>query len=164
MISAYFFSLVCSVLISNDKHLISIFRCRKVPVLETLRAVFSFLFFFPKGKFTFSRQHCFDIITAEACDYIRRNAPMQTNMRILIVGLLLCALLAGCGHQHIWLDATCSAPKTCADCGATEGTATDHNWNDATCAAPVLPILHRCAPVQHLLWRRILCRSSELSK
>ena len=61
---------------------------------------------------------------------------MQTNMRILIVGLLLCALLVGCGHQHIWLDATCSAPKTCADCGATEGTATDHNWNDATCAAP----------------------------
>ncbi|MBQ5374826.1 MAG: hypothetical protein IIU51_09775, partial [Bacteroidaceae bacterium] len=57
-------------------------------------------------------------------------------MRILIVGLLLCALLVGCGHQHIWLDATCSAPKTCADCGATEGTAIEHNWNDATCAAP----------------------------
>lgn len=61
---------------------------------------------------------------------------MQKNMRILIVGLLLCALLAGCGHQHAWLDTTCQTPKTCADCGATEGTATDHNWNNPTCQTP----------------------------
>ena len=61
---------------------------------------------------------------------------MKKNMRLLITGLLLCALLVACGHQHTWLAATCSAPKTCAHCGATEGTTTDHNWNDATCKAP----------------------------
>ena len=33
------FSLPCSILISNDNDLISIFRCRKVPVLEILQAV-----------------------------------------------------------------------------------------------------------------------------
>ena len=45
---------------------------------------------------------------------------MKKNMRLLIAGLLLCALLAACGHQHIWLEATCQAPKTCTDCGATD--------------------------------------------
>lgn len=27
-------------------------------------------------------------------------------------------------------------PKTCTDCGATEGTSLPHNWNDATCQTP----------------------------
>lgn len=58
------------------------------------------------------------------------------NIRILIAGLLLCMLLAACGHQHVWLDATCQVPKTCADCGETEGIATEHVWKDATCQAP----------------------------
>lgn len=61
---------------------------------------------------------------------------MRRNIRLLIVGLLLCALLSACGHQHAWLDATCSAPKTCIDCGATEGVAKEHTWQDATCSAP----------------------------
>ncbi len=39
-------------------------------------------------------------------------------------------------HTHQWVDATCTAPKTCADCGETEGEALDHDWKDATCSAP----------------------------
>ena len=39
-------------------------------------------------------------------------------------------------HLHTWVDATCTAPKTCASCGATEGNTADHNWNAATCTAP----------------------------
>ena len=61
---------------------------------------------------------------------------MKKNMRLLITTMLLCALLAACGHQHIWLAATCLAPKTCTDCGTTEGTSLPHNWNDATCQTP----------------------------
>ena len=61
---------------------------------------------------------------------------MRKNMCLLIIALLLCALLAACGHEHSWQDATCQNPKTCADCGATEGTVTDHNWQEATCQAP----------------------------
>ena len=37
---------------------------------------------------------------------------------------------------HIWLDATCIAPMTCYDCGATNGEAIGHNWQVATCNAP----------------------------
>lgn len=55
---------------------------------------------------------------------------MQKNMRILIVGLLLCALLAGCGHQHTWLDATCQMPRTCTECSATEGIALVHTYGE----------------------------------
>jgi len=41
---------------------------------------------------------------------------------------------AACSHS--WKNATCTAPKTCAKCGVTEGTATGHNWKDATCTTP----------------------------
>lgn len=37
---------------------------------------------------------------------------------------------------HIWLDATCTTPKTCSICGETQGAALGHNWIDATCNAP----------------------------
>ena len=49
---------------------------------------------------------------------------------------------ADCGETegealgHAWKDATCDAPKTCSRCAATEGAALGHAWNDATCAAP----------------------------
>ena len=39
----------------------------------------------------------------------------------------------GCGHEHVWVDATCLAPKTCSECEETEGEAADHKWIDATC-------------------------------
>lgn len=37
---------------------------------------------------------------------------------------------------HEWKDATCTAPKTCTKCSATEGSAAGHSWKDATCQAP----------------------------
>lgn len=48
--------------------------------------------------------------------------------------VLLC--LSSCGHQHNWIDATCTSPKTCSECGKTEGEALGHNWIDATYDAP----------------------------
>ena len=38
--------------------------------------------------------------------------------------------------SHSYKDATCTAPKTCSKCGATEGNALGHSWNAATCTAP----------------------------
>jgi len=38
--------------------------------------------------------------------------------------------------QHSWQDATCTAPKTCPLCGATEGEALGHDWKDADCTTP----------------------------
>ena len=39
-------------------------------------------------------------------------------------------------HTHEWKEKTCSNPKTCETCGATEGSPADHRWKDATCTEP----------------------------
>ncbi len=44
--------------------------------------------------------------------------------------------LCGCGHQHAWRDATCTAPKTCSECKETDGEALGHTWINATCLLP----------------------------
>jgi len=36
-------------------------------------------------------------------------------------------------HSHTWKNATCTAPKTCYDCGATEGTTIAHNYVNGKC-------------------------------
>ena len=41
-----------------------------------------------------------------------------------------------CANGHVWLSATCTAPKTCNRCGKTEGSALGHSWLSATCTAP----------------------------
>ena len=38
-------------------------------------------------------------------------------------------------HAHVWIEATCEAPKTCEICGETSGFEF-HVWLDATCLAP----------------------------
>ena len=45
-------------------------------------------------------------------------------------------LTLGEEHVHEWVEATCTAPKTCKTCGATEGEALGHDWKDATTEAP----------------------------
>ena len=35
-------------------------------------------------------------------------------------------------HVHTWQDATCTKPKTCTVCGATEGEAPGHQWDEGT--------------------------------
>lgn len=61
---------------------------------------------------------------------------MKKNILLLIASLLICTFLVACGHQHTWLDATCQNPKTCVECGETEGVAANHIWKDATCQTP----------------------------
>lgn len=39
-------------------------------------------------------------------------------------------------HTHDWKSATCTTPKTCSTCGATEGDATGHTYKNATCVEP----------------------------
>lgn len=38
--------------------------------------------------------------------------------------------------EHTWADATCTVPKTCTNCGETEGEPAGHTWKDATCTEP----------------------------
>lgn len=62
-----------------------------------------------------------------------KNA-VKTGLVLLVALCLL--VLGGCGHTHTWEDATCKAPKTCSECGETEGTAVGHSWEEATCMTP----------------------------
>jgi hypothetical protein len=39
-------------------------------------------------------------------------------------------------HDHEWMEATCTTPKTCNICGTVEGSPTGHEWKDATCTDP----------------------------
>lgn len=55
---------------------------------------------------------------------------------ILILTILSTISLVGCGHEHTFSDATCESPKTCTECGETEGTALEHNWLEATTEKP----------------------------
>lgn len=59
---------------------------------------------------------------------------MFVGMLVIVTALIL--LMAGCGCQHQWLAATCSAPQTCQLCGETEGETLPHTWQDATCSSP----------------------------
>lgn len=52
----------------------------------------------------------------------------------LIGTFTVCFMLTGCGHEHTWSEATCTEPKTCSECGETEGEALGHTWVEATCA------------------------------
>lgn len=39
-------------------------------------------------------------------------------------------------HKHTWAEATCTSPKTCSECGETEGEALGHTLGKATYFAP----------------------------
>ena len=62
---------------------------------------------------------------------------MKKRMLTILVLILCLSLLTGCMCKHeVWNDADCVTPKTCAECGETEGTALGHVWLAATCETP----------------------------
>lgn len=62
---------------------------------------------------------------------------MKKNI-LLLAGILALALalFTGCGHEHTWTDATCTQPKTCSECGETEGEPLGHTFAPATYQQP----------------------------
>lgn len=55
----------------------------------------------------------------------------------LMLALALALTLTACGCKHeSWKEADCVTPKTCAECGETEGAPLGHSWLVATCATP----------------------------
>ena len=48
----------------------------------------------------------------------------------------ICGKTQGKKLAHEWLAATCDDPETCENCGKTQGSALGHEWKDATCEAP----------------------------
>ena len=55
---------------------------------------------------------------------------------VLLTALVCALMLCGCQCSHVWVEADCITPKTCSECGETEGEALGHSWAEATCAAP----------------------------
>lgn len=72
---------------------------------------------------------------------LSRRMGLAVAFAALLV-LLLCATLLCVGAEtpacetHDFAAATCTAPKTCTVCGATEGEALGHDFAPATCVSP----------------------------
>ena len=76
------------------------------------------------------------------------NAQRRKNLMELLIVVLTIAIAAVVilftkfGHEHVWLEASCTVAKVCTECGETEGEALGHNWKEATCTSPMVCV--RC--------------------
>ena len=62
---------------------------------------------------------------------------MKKKSYILVLLLILAFVFCACGkHEHSWKRATCTSPRTCLECGETEGNPLHHQWRDANCTTP----------------------------
>lgn len=58
------------------------------------------------------------------------------KLSVLILALVCLLAFTGCCFHSEWYSATCTTPKTCVECGKTEGEALGHTWVEATCTDP----------------------------
>ena len=88
---------------------------------------------------------------------------MKKTITVIFLTVLLLLFLTGCGHEHVWNEATCTEPRTCAECGETEGEALGHIWSDATCTKP--QTCERCGITQGSViahsWEPATCTEQE---
>ena len=63
---------------------------------------------------------------------MKKYTVLLTALTLAVLALIL----TGCFHEHDWKEATCEDPKTCIECGETEGNKAKHDWEDATCTTP----------------------------
>lgn len=61
---------------------------------------------------------------------------MKKRSLCILVLILCLSMLTGCCFHKEWYAATCTAPKTCVECGKTEGEPLGHFWAHATCETP----------------------------
>ena len=61
---------------------------------------------------------------------------MKRKLLVSLLAMCCLLILTGCCFHREWYAATCEAPKTCVECGRTEGEALGHSWTDATCTTP----------------------------
>lgn len=62
---------------------------------------------------------------------------MKRKMISLLLVLTCLLSLTGCMCRHeVWLVADCTTPRTCEECGETEGAPLGHSWYVATCTDP----------------------------
>lgn len=75
-----------------------------------------------------------------------RYLMAKTKVILLVaIGLLLC--LTGC-CSHVWTEANCTSPKTCTECGATEGDVV-HTFEIVNCTEP--PVCNGCGATGEII-------------
>ena len=67
---------------------------------------------------------------------LSRLADTNFVLYRLFIALIVVVLCTGNTHHHQWADATCIAPKTCTECGKTEGVALGHTPGEWEQEAP----------------------------
>lgn len=68
---------------------------------------------------------------------------MTRKLSVLIFILALAMIFTGCCKHEVWIDATCTTSRICAECGETEGVPLGHVWQPRTTEAP--ETCSRCA-------------------
>lgn len=61
---------------------------------------------------------------------------MKRKLSVFCLFVVCLLMFTGCCFHREWYAATCTDPKTCVECGETEGEALGHVWTDATCTDP----------------------------
>ena len=59
---------------------------------------------------------------------------MKKILSVFIIFVLF--FLVGCRHEHSFTEASCTSPKTCSECGETEGEILPHDFSEASCTSP----------------------------
>ena len=85
----------------------------------------------------------------------------KKNGVLLIILLVLIFCLTGC-CDHVWIDANCESPRTCSECGATEGEVA-HSFESVNCTDSV--VCSTCGvtgePIGHK-WNNTSCTDSKI--
>ena len=61
---------------------------------------------------------------------------MKSKYIVFALSILTSFTITACGHEHQFIEATCTTPKTCTECQETEGEALGHTFTEATCTTP----------------------------
>ena len=59
---------------------------------------------------------------------------MKRKFIYTLLAISLSTILTACGHEHTWVEATCTQPKHCSECEEIEDNILEHSWVEVTCA------------------------------
>jgi len=61
---------------------------------------------------------------------------MMRKLSILLLILALAMVFTGCCKHEVWTEADCTTPKTCVECGETDGLPLGHVWQPRSTEVP----------------------------
>ncbi len=61
---------------------------------------------------------------------------MKKRLSAGFILIMMMFTLTACHREHTWVEATCTSPAYCSECGETMGMPLGHEWAAATCTKP----------------------------